>query len=75
MFHKVACNNFKLNTVYPPAKFGIEKDGKVPQKATLKLQIEFVIFLFIAQEFTIILFFHEKIYITLSKSSIFLYLA
>lgn len=69
MFHKVACNNFKLNTVYPPAKFGIEKDGKVPKKATLKLQIEFVIFLFIVQEFTI-LFFHEKIYITLPKSNV-----
>lgn len=69
MFHKVACNNFKLNTVYPPAKFGIEKDGKVSKKATLKPQIEFVIFLVIVQEFTI-LFVHEKIYITLPKSNV-----
>lgn len=70
MFHKVACNNFKLNSVYPPATFGLEKDGKVPKKVTLKLQIEFVIFPFFAQEFIIILFFHEKIYITLPKSSV-----
>lgn len=48
MFYKVAYNDFKLNTVHPPAKFGTEKDGRVPRKAALKLQIEFVIFLFIA---------------------------
>lgn len=48
MFYKVAYNNFKLNTVHPPAKFGTERDGRVPRKAALKLQIEFVIFLFIA---------------------------
>ena len=48
MFYKVAYNNFTLNTVHPPAKFGTEKDGEVPRKTALKLQIEFVIFLFIA---------------------------
>lgn len=47
MFYKVAYNNFKLNAVHPPAKFGTEKDGRV-QKTALKLQIDFVIFLFIA---------------------------
>lgn len=34
--------------MHPPAKFGTEKDGRVPKKAALKLQIEFVILLFIA---------------------------
>jgi hypothetical protein len=47
MFYKVANNNFKLNTVHPPAKFGTEKNGRVPRKAKLKLQTEFVIFPFI----------------------------
>lgn len=47
MFYKVAYNDFKLNTVHPPAKFGTEKDGRVPRKAALKLQAEFVIFPFI----------------------------
>lgn len=50
MVYKVAYNNFKLNTVHPAAKFGTEKDGRIPKKAALKLQIEFVIFLFIAHE-------------------------
>lgn len=57
--------------MHPPAKFGIEKDGKVPQKATLKLQIEFVIFLFIAQEFTIILFSMKK-YILHCQKAVYL---
>lgn len=48
MFYKLAYNNFKLNTVHPPATFVTEKDGKVSRKAALKAQIEFVIFLFIA---------------------------
>ena len=48
MFYKVAYNNFTLNTVHPPAKFGTEKDGEVPRKTALKIQIEYVFFLFMA---------------------------
>lgn len=49
MFYQVAYSNFKLNTMHLPAKFGREKDGRVPRKAVLKLQMEFIISPFITR--------------------------
>jgi hypothetical protein len=37
MFYQVAYSNYKLNTVYPPAKFGREKDRIIPRKAANRM--------------------------------------